>query len=462
MGARELERMRESALIHVAKSREKERLERLKELSDEKVRTWPNTLEAMRLKKENWKKEKLEEEEKKRIDVDQKEAALQRERRKAAIERAEKILYDRTDEMKTLRSQMSYSEVVHERRGQIQQKVQNQKEEKRKDLEYHDFLMGQLKISEDRDTVALEATKVKAEAIAKAQRKQLDEYRDRYMERLRIAKREGELVLERAIADAEEEKRVSRERILKEKDHVRKSLLANDELQLVRAKQKELEAQDDVARKAVVKKKEEIAVERKRLEKARFDARQATKQRLIDRAAHALEMKLNTEAAKLEKEVEEQRKKEEDRFAKKQALIAEQKAAIDVSRKQQLDAKQKVIEQDQKEISDLVEQWKVKNIEIENEEANDAIDRRNQNLRLREAQLIQIHENREKKLLTKESELQWDRHVKTQLKLHQERFQRTAADVIDTAKTQGKPIFMLEKARLAKDTTIQPASGIRV
>ena len=35
----------------------------LKALSDEKVKSWPNTLQATRVKKENWKKERLEKDE---------------------------------------------------------------------------------------------------------------------------------------------------------------------------------------------------------------------------------------------------------------------------------------------------------------------------------------------------------------------------------------------------------------
>ena len=57
LSLRELERMRSYTRPDELTATETRRL-RLKALSDEKVKGWPNTLEAMRKKKENWKQER--------------------------------------------------------------------------------------------------------------------------------------------------------------------------------------------------------------------------------------------------------------------------------------------------------------------------------------------------------------------------------------------------------------------
>ena len=458
----ELERMRCSAGPETRSLKELERLGKLKALSDEKVRTWPNTLEAMRKKKENWKQEKREEEEKKRLDIDREEAEVGRLRRSKAIDRAKKILYDRTDKMKSLRSQQLLSEVVFERRGQVKDKEDVKQWEEEKEERFHETMMRQLKISENRDALAAEAQKIKATAIAKAQRLQLDEYRDKYMERLEIAKREGQLVLERAYADDEERKKQERDKIIGERDHVRKSLLANEDLKDLKKKDQERDILEEVARKEVAKEKERISKERKRLEKMRFEKRQATKQKLIDRATTALELHNFNENARVEKQVEELRVREEFIQDQKRDYVQKQKAAIDLSRQQQRQAKAEALALEKEETADLLHQWRLRNAKAEAEEDADEDDRRNRAKRLQDAQLQQIKADRAKRHQDKLDILQWDKDFQSKLKKDDITFQNTATEVINAAKAQNKPTYMLEKARLAKDITLQPATGIRV
>jgi hypothetical protein len=58
----ELERMQRSVQPDQITDSEARR-RRLKEISDDKVKQWPNTLQATRKKKDNWKKERMETEE---------------------------------------------------------------------------------------------------------------------------------------------------------------------------------------------------------------------------------------------------------------------------------------------------------------------------------------------------------------------------------------------------------------
>lgn len=110
----ELERILASVSAPVQSDREAKRLA-IKAKSEQRTAQWPNTLEAMRKKKDRWKKDKEEREEEARKKIDEEEAQLQREARTKQIERANRLLYEQTDRMKTLRSKQLLADVVHVR-----------------------------------------------------------------------------------------------------------------------------------------------------------------------------------------------------------------------------------------------------------------------------------------------------------------------------------------------------------
>eukprot|EP00966_Prymnesium_polylepis_P320130 7376522-Prymnesium_polylepis.1 len=80
--------------------------ERLHELSNARKAKWPNTIEANRERKDRLRQEKLDAEEAMRVEIDKEEEALQAEKRRLAIERANKMLYDSTDRVKALHSKL--------------------------------------------------------------------------------------------------------------------------------------------------------------------------------------------------------------------------------------------------------------------------------------------------------------------------------------------------------------------
>ncbi|KAG1704196.1 hypothetical protein DVH05_006206 [Phytophthora capsici] len=110
--ADELERMRASVSPPVQSDREARR-QAIKLKSEQRTATWPNTLEAMRKKKDRWKKDKEERLEEERKKIDEEEMRLQREAQTKQIGRADRLLYEQTDRMKTLRSKQLLADVVH-------------------------------------------------------------------------------------------------------------------------------------------------------------------------------------------------------------------------------------------------------------------------------------------------------------------------------------------------------------
>lgn len=111
VSATDFSRIRSSVQPPVRTDKETRRAN-LKKKSTSRTEKWPNTLEAMREKKDNWKLEKEENEERRRLAIDANELRLQKEVRLQQIERANNILYEQTDKMKTLRSKQLLADVV--------------------------------------------------------------------------------------------------------------------------------------------------------------------------------------------------------------------------------------------------------------------------------------------------------------------------------------------------------------
>lgn len=70
MSRTELERIKASVLPSIENNSKLERKKALKAKSDERLKHWPNTLEALRLKKESFIKDREAEEEAKRQEID--------------------------------------------------------------------------------------------------------------------------------------------------------------------------------------------------------------------------------------------------------------------------------------------------------------------------------------------------------------------------------------------------------
>lgn len=85
MSVREFESIRESILPPKEDNYKEIRRQELKKMSQDRLKHWPNTLEALRLKKERFAIEREEEAERKRQEIDKEEAELRRIQRLEAI-----------------------------------------------------------------------------------------------------------------------------------------------------------------------------------------------------------------------------------------------------------------------------------------------------------------------------------------------------------------------------------------
>jgi len=84
----------------------------LHELSKARAAQWDNTIEGLRDAKERRLQAKRDAEEAKRVEQDKYEAEVAAAKRKEVLDRAQRLLYERDDRVKTLHSAMLQSEVL--------------------------------------------------------------------------------------------------------------------------------------------------------------------------------------------------------------------------------------------------------------------------------------------------------------------------------------------------------------
>lgn len=453
----ELQRMRQSVREPVISNTEARR-KQLKELSDSRVAHWPNTLEASRRKKDNWKREKLQAEELERQRVDREEAELQKRLRIEAIKRANTILYEQTDKMKNLRSQQMYMEVLSDRERQIERKQKRQQEEWKRDEDYDVVVLEQLKVANAKAEAEEAAVVAKNRNIARLQLDQLAEYRNQYLEAMQQERAEGELLAKKCEADLLEDADKQAEQMTKAKVAAEEMLLENERLKLRRKEALVFEQQEAEKREAEMKKKEDLAARRKAMEAMHFAEKQAVKQRLIDRATEQMAARLSSENHRLERQVEEARVREENVLAAKAERRARQMAAIDQSRTLQLDMRRKAAAAEAEESTRLAQHYADKARRMEEDEAAEALALRTKQAGVLQTQKAQILEKHQWREAAREAEMRANAQAQAVMAEDDARYHEIAAKVVDDAVASGKNVVPVRKALNAKVIDLLPAS----
>jgi len=316
------------------------RKEELKKMSSDKYQNWPNTLDALRQKKLNFVAQKAEQEELARQEVDREEAERRRKERLASIKRANDLMYAQTDKMKSLKGAKLYSEVVLTRQGQMLEKQARKEEEKEVSAAFHQTILQKVRIGQaEEDTKAAKlAAKVdiikvqRAEQVAEVQAKRAQEQAEAHAIGEAMKKRAQERLEEVMVKEREKQERIAAANIA--------TMKANERAKVVKMELAAVEAQATETR---LQEKEQIdgrVLALKALEKRRFEKKQQTRQKMIDKA---VELLANQEAVgdKLEqKQGEEIRAKEDAAIQDKADKRERERLAIIKSRTEQIAAKE--------------------------------------------------------------------------------------------------------------------------
>merc|ERR1719502_1189656 len=179
---------------------------------------------------------------------------------------------------------------------------------------------------------------------------------------------------------------------------------------------------------------------------------------MIDKAVRHLSNMQNTEETRLENQAAEVRQKEDDLENLRLTRQRRQKEAIDRSRQIQLQMRQEKRDKERADTTLMVEHWKLKNAEIEFEEADEAEARRKKNMEIRATQEAQMAERKAKEAAQDAATLLQDQQTRSVMQEDDERFQAIAREAHAVAKAQGRNTFMIEKCLKAKDDQLLPAT----
>ena len=364
----ELLRMKNSILPSTINQNRETKNLKLKQLSNERVKNWPNTLEALRKKKESYTREREELEEIKRQEIDRQEAELRRKTRLDAIDRANSLIYEQTDRMKYLRSQELLSDVIYSRGYQLQEKVQKKVKEKEQEDEYHQETLLQIQQNEQKEKEKLEKQKKKMNEISLSRKEQLRVVQQARLKEIEDEKLIGIELKNEAIRQSEleqEQKQQKQEMII---ENNLKMLKANDELKLIRDEYLRLESLEDQKRLKELDVIENRKLIRKGLEIRKFEKAQKKRQEIINAATRALEAKQNHDEQRFERQVNELREKEDHQEKNKIMKQENDWKKIIQSREEQIEERRQVRERERREEEKLLETLEMEKVNNEKKE----------------------------------------------------------------------------------------------
>jgi len=351
-----------------------------------------------------------------------------------------------------------YRDVLADREEQLVEKAIKAKWTDEVGGDYHHVMLKQMAEAEAKEVAKDAARKAANDHNAALQQVQLSEMRKRYMTRLQQEKKEGELVIEKSKQEVIEDAEKAAERSLQARMASEEMSLANQRLKKLQLELGLKEAEEDARRQAELKAKEVMAVARKRLEAERFMQKQATRQKMIDRACEELASKASKDQFIAEKQAQEARDKEDADLAAREAKRQWQKEAIDKSRAEQLARRKALAETEAAEAADRLERHRAKVERMEREEYEKVAAARKRAADCRGAVEGQIAAKQSLREYERAMALREDAQTKAVVAEDDVRFRRIAQGVYDEAAAEGRNTIPIEKAMFAQTITLLPAS----
>lgn len=441
----ELQRIKDSCSLSNTKTstdKTKDR-EALYQKSQQRVKNWPNTIHALRKKKDEDRIRRLEEEEIKRRQMEAEEEALQMELRNQTIEAANKAIYENQDRVKCFKSKMQMCEIMEERQQQEKLRKKKKKIDEQIEKQWEELERQQLAEKDDKTRIALEKEYKKKMKNAEDVNKQLDDFKMSYIKKLQEEMLEGELLKKQVEEDLEKERQKELNRILRNKELQEEQKRANQRLQEIADENRQKEIEEE-------KKVEDFALKKDRRDKLRRDKeeqkrkqKQMERQKLIDRQIEYLHNKVSNEDKILNKQINEAEEKAAKLYEEQEKKKEAMKNAIEKSRQQQISRKRQEKDAEVQEDKDFKEYWKIRNEELQEAEAIEREDERQRNREL--ADFLKSQKDQKVKEAEEEFRREQRAATKTQALIDQQEkhFYSYAEKAIDEMKKEGKNVTPL-------------------
>lgn len=328
-----------SILAPTVDTRAVDRTHARKEASNKRATRWPNTLTALRRRKEEARQERLERAEAARRVQDEIEEARVLEQRTHTLEAARSQLVASTDKMKLLRTQQMAVHAGLVRQKQLAQKKRRADAEKARAKAYHDDLMRRVAEAEEEDRREHEAKQAKAREMQAMLHAQLEEAQEAARKRMAVTKAEGRSVRHAAERAAAEEAAAEEGRRLAQRSNNELMQRANEELRALKLVAAEKEAEEARQLERYRAEKEAQAARRAQFvagKRAAAESRAAEMRAIIEGRFQAA---MSNEQERLEDQQAQAQQKKEDAAAAAEAKRAALWAEIEASRASQAERK---------------------------------------------------------------------------------------------------------------------------
>jgi len=355
ISASDLQRIQTSLMAETddagnAMKKSRDRAMDLHHKSQARAKTWNNTLEGSRRKKAEEKKRKMDLEELERQKVDTEEAKIQLDQRKNTIDRANKLLYDESDRMKSFHSKMMVCDVLAEREAQISlkdelQKLEHVREDRFLEMEkqnYRKMLEREMKEKETKEELSRLA--------ARAQKEQLAEYKEKKFREVEDQMLEGELLRRKAIEDLEAERKAERKRRGMAVQALAETQKANDYLKQIKAEDSLRQQREEEKVQEYAARKEKLLELRKQKEDEVFQQKQNARNQMIDAQAKRLAEMASNEDQRIEAQVKKKEQDDENkRLAKEES---HRRWMADITKSRALQVARKTAEREREKYED--------------------------------------------------------------------------------------------------------------
>ncbi len=294
-------------------------------LSQARYIHWPNTLEAQRQRKDADRQRRLDAIEAAQQAVDERERQYREQEKREAIGRANRLLYQENDRVKTFRSSMLSAKTFYERDAQAVFKDEFKKRQEQFDKIHEAQIKASIEKSLAREQREVAAREALAREASRIRMEQLRDLQTRHSAERLDELREGIATREAAKAALLEEEAIEARRREAQREHAAHYARANAEAKRMKEERAQLEAMEDAQIAQHAANKDAVQAARKAQEEERRRARQAHFDGLIARQSAALEnikkqeqARLDSQLAAMEKQREEKEKAISDHRAKLQ------------------------------------------------------------------------------------------------------------------------------------------------
>lgn len=418
----------------------KTRAQLLHEKSQARAKTWSNTLEGSRRKKAEEKRKKLELEE-----LERQKAKIQLDQRRETIDRANKLLYEESDRMKSFHSKMMLCDVIAEREAQMSLRGELKKLEQIREDRFLEMEKQNYRKMLEREMKEKETKEELSKIAARAQKEQLAEYKEKRFQEVEDAMLEGELLRRKAIEDLEAERGAERKRRDMAVKAQKETQKANEYLKQIKAEDMLRQQQEEQKIQDYANRKEKMLQLRKQKEEEVFQSKQAARNAMIDAQAKRLAEMQNNEEARVEGEVKKKEENDERKRLEKLEMMQRWEEDIQKSRQAQIQRKQNARAKEKAEDAETAKflaEW-CKVLDKQEQEENRLKDEAAK--KLAEEHMKQVELHRRKKNEDKDGDKTVASHAKKVIEADTLEFHAYAEKVIRDYSAEGKNVIPLIK-----------------